>query len=209
MIWARSKYKEGMKIKAEPKSVGFCSICGEQLIPKCGEIKIWHWSHKSNNECDSWYEPESKWHIDWKNEFPPEQQEVIIGKHRADIRTRTRKIIELQNSPINPKEITERENFYGDMIWLLNGYTLGKNISFNKTNLRWNWMPGIIYASSKPIFVDFNSFIIRINDCWKFKKRTYCSYTKYTKNQFLHIYGDIFDFFSEATKIKQATLEIK
>lgn len=113
---------------ASPKSKGKCPICDEKVISKCGNIKVWHWSHKNLKDCDDWYEPESQWHLNWKNEFPKEQQEFIMGKHRADIRTSDRTIIELQNSTISSQDIQEREHYYKRMIWLLNGDTLAKGL---------------------------------------------------------------------------------
>ena len=208
MIWA---VKNDKRVKATPNQKAICPLCNNEVIPKCGEIKIWHWAHKSGIECDSFKEPETEWHINWKERFPKEQQEVTIkkdkGYHRADIKTRTGLVIELQNSPISIKEIRERENFYGRMIWLLNEKTFGQNIIFkSKKILLWKWIPSIIYSSSKPLFIDFKEFIIKINDYWLFRKRTYCSYNKYSKKEFLHLYGDIYDFFSDKTKLKQRNL---
>ena len=44
MIWAN---KNNERIKATPKDKANCPICNEEVIAKCGSIKIWHWSHKS------------------------------------------------------------------------------------------------------------------------------------------------------------------
>ena len=193
MIWAL-KNKE--KVRAIPNQKAFCPICNEELISKCGDIKIWHWSHKSGSECDDFYEPESYWHISWKNEFPKEQQEVAIKKrgeyHIADIKTKTGLVIELQNSPISKKEIEEREEFYENMIWLINGLTLGINIEFKSKIIQWKWSPSILKFSSKPLFINlYGDEIIKINSYWKFRQRVYCDYTHYPKKIFLQLYGDI------------------
>lgn len=185
MIWG---LKNNQRIKAIPKGEAKCELCNTELIAKCGEIKIWHWAHKSNKECDNWWEPESEWHINWKNEFPPEQQEVKIGKHRADIKTRTGTIIELQANSISPKEIREREEFYENMIWLLNYKTIAKNFQVSRIkpfhNLKkWRWKPSIVKYSKKPIFIDATRGI------WKIHKD---SAILYSKEDFLKIYGDIY-----------------
>lgn len=125
MIWAE---KNGEKVRAEPNVVAKCSICNEIVVPKYGQIKVWHFAHKSNKDCDDWYELESEWHKSWKDLFPKEQQEVIVGKHRADIKLQSGKVIELQSSSISSKEIREREDFYGNMIWILNGDKFGRNL---------------------------------------------------------------------------------
>ena len=171
MRWADNKYPGGMRKLAEPKSKGYCPLCNQEVISKCGNIKIWHWSHKSNFECDSFKEPESEWHINWKNKFPKECQEVIIGKHRADIRTKNRLIIELQNSPISSKEIFEREQYYKKMIWILNGKTLASNFYFwyqkrsNQKTFNWKWFPKSWSYAKKKIYIDIGNktlFLIEI-----------------------------------------------
>jgi len=157
MKWA---LKNDERILAEPKSKAKCPICNDEVISKCGSIKIWHWSHKANKDCDNWYEPETEWHLNWKNEFPKECQEFTMGKHRADIRTNDRWIIELQNSSISSEDIIEREKYYKRMIWLLNGETLGKGLILKKKNgiitFRWKNPPKSWWNSKKEIYVDFS-----------------------------------------------------
>jgi competence CoiA-like predicted nuclease len=194
MIWAERK---GERIKAQPRLKGKCSYCGEELIPKCGTIKVWHWAHKADADCDSWYEPETIWHIEWKNNFPEDWHEVIVEKeekkHIADIKTSDGKVIEFQNSPICIKDIRDREFFYGDMVWVINGWTIGKNIEFkNKRTIIWKWMPTIAKETTKPLFIDIGGGkLLKINAWWYFRNRTYCNITKYAKEQFLLLYGGI------------------
>lgn len=172
------------RIRASPLIKGVtCEICKEILISKCGRIKIWHFAHKSQNDCDDWYEPESEWHMNWKNEFPMECQEVVIKKcdcitckqynkecthnhsgsscifkkHRADIRINNL-VIELQNSPISPENIFEREKFYENMIWILNGAELCSGLNLRKKNniitFRWKHPPKSWWEAKKPIYID-------------------------------------------------------
>ena len=65
------------RIEATPKANGICQCCGSDLIAKCGTQKIWHWAHKGKRNCDHWWENETQWHRDWKDNFPKEWQEVI------------------------------------------------------------------------------------------------------------------------------------
>jgi hypothetical protein len=162
-----------------------CPLCNQEVIAKCGEIKVWHWAHKSNNECDSFGEPETEWHLNWKNEFPKENQEVIISenellerdikkhsthdpdkKHRADVMINDL-IIEFQNSPISPEQIMEREEFYDNMIWVFNGETLGRGINLRKRNnivtFRWKNPSKSLWNCRKPIYFDFSNY----NDKYK------------------------------------------
>lgn len=158
MIWACNKHHQGIKKEASPKDTGFCPICDDDVIAKCGEINTWHWAHKSKRDCDEWYEPETQWHLDWKNKFPEEQQEFTMGKHRVDIRTNTRWIIELQNSNISPEKIKEREDYYKRMIWLLNGESLANGLILRKKKgiitFRWKHPPKSWWYATKPIYID-------------------------------------------------------
>jgi hypothetical protein len=119
MLYAISD--SGPKIRASPGGVAYCPSCHQELIPKCGEIKIWHWAHK-RNECDTWAEGETAWHLGWKLRFPSSQVEVPIiqnsVRHVADVVTSKGKIIELQHSPLTPHELHEREAFYDDLTWI-------------------------------------------------------------------------------------------
>jgi competence protein CoiA len=115
-------------VRSEPVkgSLGHCISCGKEVIAKCGKIKIHHWSHKSLRECDSWWEPETSWHREWKNKFPEEFREIsftdnVSGEsHRADIHTKSGVTIEFQNSPISTQELQSRENFYSQLVWVVN-----------------------------------------------------------------------------------------
>jgi competence protein CoiA len=117
---------EGVRSEARPKQHGCCPLCGPEMIPKCGRVKVWHWAHKGRLECDPWYE-ETEWHRLWKNRFPLEWQEQIAydpesgEKHIADVRTPSDLVIEFQHSVISPQEVAAREAFYKKMIWIVDG----------------------------------------------------------------------------------------
>ncbi|HSW93780.1 MAG TPA: competence protein CoiA family protein, partial [Gammaproteobacteria bacterium] len=80
----------GKKTSASPNfNKAICPNCRQTVIPKCGEINIWHWAHKNRFDCDKWSEGETEWHLKYKALFPANQVEVSIThdsrKHRADI----------------------------------------------------------------------------------------------------------------------------
>jgi hypothetical protein len=147
----------GDKIEAAKGRRGICPTCGEQLVAKCGDIRVWHWGHIARLECDPWQEHESEWHRGWKTLVPAERAEVCMGEHRADILAAGDCVIELQHSFISAKEIREREEFYGRMIWLLDGSTFrdqlrverrAQEVFFSWSPSRPTWM-----AARKPIFI--------------------------------------------------------
>ncbi|MES2454801.1 MAG: competence protein CoiA family protein [Bacteroidota bacterium] len=126
-------------IKREATHTGqkaLCEGCKGNMISKCGDIMPHHWAHKSGKNCDSWREPETHWHRQWKNHFPPSFREVIFHDpelqkyHRADIHNELGLTIEFQNSAINLEEMLSREKFYMYLVWVINGaklkgFTLG------------------------------------------------------------------------------------
>ncbi len=116
----------GQKTIAEPTLKGKCQYCDSTVVAKCGKINIWHWAHIPKKDCDKWWENETEWHRDWKNYFNIKNQEVIHfsedgEKHIADIKTDDGLVIELQNSSISFEEIQSRNNFYKNIIWIVNG----------------------------------------------------------------------------------------
>lgn len=124
----------GCKIEPQPKLRGVCTGCQSEMVAKCGTVKVWHWSHKSKIPCDSWWEPETQWHRDWKNKFPQEWQESIHHdeqsgeKHIADVRTEYGLVIEFQHSHLMPEERNARERFYKNMVWVVDGTRLKNDI---------------------------------------------------------------------------------
>lgn len=119
-----------IKTEAEKDIKGVCPNCGAELIPKCGDFKVHHWAHKGNKNCDPWQELKTKWHTDWQDNYPIEWQEVSAidetkgEKHIADVRTPNNLVIEFQHSHIDPEERTIRENFYKNMVWVVDGTRL-------------------------------------------------------------------------------------
>jgi competence protein CoiA len=149
------------RVEPFPKGKAECPLCGSEVIAKCGSIMSWHWSHKAN-DCDSWSEPESKWHIDWKNQFPKDWQEVIIGDHRADVQTKT-KVIEFQASSISAEQIEAREAHYKDMVWVLKGEDFWDNFDKRKQDgyysFRWKNPRKSWWIAKSPIVIDFGGVL--------------------------------------------------
>jgi competence protein CoiA len=156
MLYAENEF--GEKHVAQPDSMGVCPTCRQLLIPKCGQIKIWHWSHKRRSDCDPWFEPETRWHLDWKAQVSPGNVEVNFGDHRADLVAIDGTVIELQHSQISPAEIQIRESFYGDMIWILDGSVFEDHLVFRDKgtyySFRWKWPRKCWEFAKQPVFFD-------------------------------------------------------
>jgi competence protein CoiA len=119
---------DNKRIEATKGATGICPVCGSEVIARCGEKNIHHWSHKT--KCsDHWWENETEWHRNWKNQFPKEWQEIVHfddsgEKHIADIKTPENWVVEFQHSAIKPEERRSRNEFYNkdsNLIWVVDG----------------------------------------------------------------------------------------
>ena len=160
MIYARDG-DTSEHILAAPGLHAKCPACGDDVIAKCGSIIAWHWAHKSA-DCDTWAEPESPWHVSWKERFPADWCEVVVGNHRADIKTPSG-VIELQHSSIDPYDVYVREGLYtdycGGLVWILDGTDIWDNLSFRNHNgdyasFRWYWPRKTWWTATSPVFID-------------------------------------------------------
>ena len=158
----RIAIQDGNRTMATPAQKADCPTCGSQVISKCGEIKVWHWAH-SSLDCDTWSEPESQWHIDWKERFPTDWQEVTIGKHRADVKT-PKGVIEFQASSISSYDVRAREDHYQNMVWVLKGSNFKENLEFTKQkgyhSFRWKHPRKTWWDAKKPIYIDMGNGIM-------------------------------------------------
>jgi hypothetical protein len=122
-----------IRTEAEKGLTGVCPFCSSAMIAKCGNIRMKHWAHKSLTHCDSWFERETEWHRQWKNHFDASWQEFIFKnktsgeKHIADVHTEHGLVIEFQHSPIDTDEQNQREQFYENMIWVVDGSRLKRD----------------------------------------------------------------------------------
>ncbi len=116
----------GNKAEATKGANGLCPSCGSELIAKCGELKVNHWAHKGNRNCDPWWENETDWHRSWKGHFPMDWQEVVHfdargEKHIADVKTESGWVLEFQHSYLSPEERRSRNTFYSKISWVVDG----------------------------------------------------------------------------------------
>lgn len=124
---------DNKKVEAKTGLIANCPGCSQPVIPKCGDQRVHHWAHSRNKMCDTWWEPETEWHRNWKSKFPEEWQEDFLTddktgeKHIADIRTDKGLVIEFQHSHINPQERLSREIFYKNMVWVVDGTRLKRD----------------------------------------------------------------------------------
>lgn len=125
-------FVNGKRSEAFAKGRGICPLCNSIMIAKCGQRHISHWAHHRDKNCDPWWENETEWHREWKNIFPEECREVSHTAddgeiHRADIKTHTGIVIEFQHSNMSDEERMSREEFYKNLVWVIDGRGFRKN----------------------------------------------------------------------------------
>lgn len=154
MLWAvDEKENEVYPIKGYR---AICPICHTAVTSKMYRAKKPHFAHISNRDCDKWSEGETEWHYSWKELVRNGFYERVIYPHRADILGNNNTVIELQHSPISGDNIEQREKFYGEMIWLLDGvsYFKGAEISSEggTVSFRFQYPRQSFTYFKKPIF---------------------------------------------------------
>lgn len=157
---------DGKRILATPGARAVCPACDSKVQSKCGDIITWHWAHVADADCDPWAEPDSEWHRGWQSKWPESMREIVIGNHRADIRSDSGLVIELQHSPISPAEIAEREHHYGRMVWVFDATDAfdedrldirrAKDKPVNDTyrTFRWKHPRKSVTACDRPVLLD-------------------------------------------------------
>lgn len=154
----------GQMIEATPGAEASCPGCGADLRPKCGTIKVWHWAHVGDVDCDPWWECETHWHQSWKKILKQEYCEVAIGNHRADIAIpgsmNLTLVIELQHSSISPETIQARETFYKNMFWMFDAAPFADNFELrpqeNYFSFRWKHPRQSLFSVNRQMFLDFS-----------------------------------------------------
>lgn len=164
---------DGQRSEATARGSGICETCGSPMVAKCGPRVMHHWAHASRLDCDPWWENETPWHRDWKSLFPPECREVghvaPDGEiHRADIKTPTGIVIEVQHSAMTDQERLSRETFYGNLVWVLDGSTFRENFQIHHMlpDPNSSLAQDLVWARAAPGLVGANrGMFFRLSEC--------------------------------------------
>lgn len=146
----------GSRALATPELRGECPHCGSPVLAKCGERKVWHWSHIGRRNCDRWWEPETEWHRGWKAHFPTEWHEVGHvaedgERHIADIKTPQGLVIEFQHSALASLERIKRTDFYRNIVWVVDGMRRKNDKPrFQRETCSWQRWQGDLHRLSDP-----------------------------------------------------------
>lgn len=126
-----------------------CFECGAPMIAKTGDVVIWHWAHKAENPACG-LSSESEWHLTWKSLGLPGTQEIRSenGKRRADVLSPAGFAVEFQRSPLNWRQVREREDDWDHrLIWIVDthsGVRTGRIVMTSPDSLTWHRSPATV-----------------------------------------------------------------
>ncbi len=108
----------------------FCPCCKKPLLLRAGNVRRAHWAHLTAESCDEWWEKESEWRNKWVHklcELPNVDIENVIekdgAKHFYDARFNESLVVICRRKKIPANQLINREDFFGDMVWLVDGRT--------------------------------------------------------------------------------------
>ncbi|WP_167629967.1 competence protein CoiA family protein [Listeria valentina] len=127
-----------------------CPACGEELILKCGDIKLPHFAHKQGTRCRFSSEGETRKHLLGKKElcrwllyqgFEVKLESFLKAIHRqADLLVDGQYAVEFQCSTIPTSQLLERTNDYLSErltpIWLLGQDIIKNKFSYAFSNFQ-------------------------------------------------------------------------
>lgn len=185
----------------------FCPVCLEKMFIKAGSERARHFSHYPKCECnDSWngqYDM-SDWHFEWQNQFPSENQEVVVEyddeRHRADVLT-DRTVVEFQQKPLSAGKFNDRNTFFHNIgyktIWLYDmreEYENGRILDLKNDRFLWNkaqlkYTKYLLYPGQTEMFFQIGNegeCIVRISSFFNDK---FIVKQRFTKEGFLAYVG--------------------
>lgn len=176
MLLALNEHND--RIRAYKHGDGWCPVCNQKLIAKCGEIMVHHWSHVT--KCTIIWNLETEWHLEWKDMAELNGCEIeknFISRVADSFKWNI--VYEFQHSSINVVELINRSEFYSKKRLIIN-WIFDLSSKFKKGHLKFKYKP------------EYNKYYI--NTSWVSKTLPTlfkCTHTKYG-NFPRPKYGDVF-----------------
>lgn len=162
----------GQRVEGISGAIGRCECCDAEVQGCDGEFYR-YWRHFNREDCDTWAEGETAWHVAWKQRFTSSRsldeqtlrERGAARGHRADILTPYRVVVELQHSFLSADELRLREDFYGrlanDMVWLFDLTEKSENFDLTPKEshytFQWKHMRLTSLVCEFPRFVDLGN----------------------------------------------------
>ncbi len=108
-------------IEARPKESACCPNCNKKVFSKCGEIRVWHWSHHKDESCAFSNIKDSLWRSNWIRKADKNKTEKFINGQVVDIVGENQSKIIFVNKRIEIDEIKMAEDRLKErIIWVIN-----------------------------------------------------------------------------------------
>lgn len=72
-----------VRVEAQPGLTGKCRDCGQPMVARCGQHRVWHWAHLKSEACDPWWETETEWHRGGRTNFLSRGKRLDILRQAA------------------------------------------------------------------------------------------------------------------------------
>lgn len=164
MLYAKNEHND--RIRAYKHGDGWCPVCNQKLIAKCGEIMIHHWAHTT--KCTIIWNLETEWHLTWKDlaELNGCTIETNFGLRIADA-AKWNNIYEFQHSNIQVDELINRSEFYSQKRHIVN-WIFDVSSKFRRGHFNFKYKP------------EYNKYFINTNWVSKTLPKLFkCRHTKY------------------------------
>ena len=111
---------DGDLIEAIPHAEYLCPNCKRKVFSKCGEVRIWHWSHHISESCELSKIIDSVWRYNWIKKASKQKVEKILNGYSVDILGNNNSKIMFVGTKIDINELVNREKAFKDrIIWVL------------------------------------------------------------------------------------------
>ena len=182
--------------RAGSGSLGTCPWTQRDVKAHVGLLRQ-YWAYVGGSpDFTRGYEPESEWHLSWKEPILDDHCEVIIGEnneHRADILGSNDTVIEIQRSIIDIRDSRERVQFYKEItnrrvIWVVDiqefwrkrFFINGKPDKSGRYEVTWKpkrtWLWDLASTPDTNLFLEFNQYNNKLLQAWVHKKKMYAKF---------------------------------
>lgn len=179
-------YKKETLLYFRSREEFFCPVCGEKVVLKLGDQRMYHFSHKKGGECRDSYENESIYHMEGKLQLYQwllrQKIPAILEFYDQEIRQRPdikftfknqKYVLEYQCSPIAEEIFLKRTSSYVDAgyvpLWILGDKQIHqkKNNIFSLSNFHYLFLQQTVegsyylpsYCPEKKLFHLLNSIV--------------------------------------------------
>lgn len=181
-------FKKEVLVKLREKEEFFCPICGEAVLLKLGNQRIYHFAHRSGHVCRDFYENETVYHLEGKRQLYQwllaQGIPVALEYYDAEIQQRpdivfrhngNKYALEYQCSPISEELFQERTNAY-----FLQNYIPLWVIGNNQLKMK---------TSNVLSLTSFNYFFLRKSTNGQYFLPSYCP-----EKKLFHIFGSFLPY---------------